>query len=261
MRDAALRGLARIGLLVSAYRAYEAVRSARAPRRRSVVEGLPLPPARLMLKVAGTTDADWFVTSGRRAAESIAAALERRGRDVRRLESVLDLGCGCGRVIRHWRDLPARVHGTDANGELIAWCSENLPFARFARNDLAPPLPYDDDSFDLVYALSVLTHLPEPLQLAWLAELRRVLRPGGWLLLTTHGDAYVGRLRPDERRRFEDGDVVVRWPEAAGSNLCTVFHPESYIRRVLTAGFELEEFVARGAAGNPFQDQTLLRAR
>ena len=73
--------------------------------------------------------------------------------------SILDFGCGCGRVVRWWRDLPAEIHGSDFNPTLVRWCRENLPFGVFEVNRPEPPLPYPDDSFDLVYALSVLTHL------------------------------------------------------------------------------------------------------
>src|SRR5947208_884804 len=83
--------------------------------------------------------------------------------------------------------------------------------ARSEVNGLAPPLAFDDASFDLVYALSVFTHLTGDLQVAWRDELRRVLRPGGRLLITTHGRSYVPRLDVEERERFESGELVVRW--------------------------------------------------
>ncbi|MCP6725914.1 class I SAM-dependent methyltransferase, partial [Klebsiella pneumoniae] len=81
--------------------------------------------------------------------------------------SVLDFGCGCGRVTRWWADFEGAVAGSDVNAEAVAWCRENLGFASFEQNALAPPLDFDDASFDLVYALSVFTHLTEELQLAW----------------------------------------------------------------------------------------------
>jgi SAM-dependent methyltransferase len=238
------------------------VRSAR-PRRPADVhatDGLPVPPARLILRVAGTADAAWFLESGRLAADTIRAAVARAGRPIEQLESILDFGCGCGRVVRHWATLDARVAGSDVSAEAVAWCRANLPFARFATNGLSPPVAFDSSSFDLAYALSVVTHLPEAEQHAWLDELARVVRVGGLLLLTTHGERYLERLDEDERRRFRAGELVVRWAEAPGTNLCTTFHPASWVReQLLPHGFEELEFVPEGAAGNPHQDLFVLR--
>ncbi len=123
------------------------------------------------------------------------------------------------------RELSAEIHGCDLDAGAIAWCRANLGFARFEVNAAQPPLPYDDGSFDLVCGLSVFTHLPEPAGLRWMAELARVLRPGGRLVLSTHGPSYRGRLYRDERARFDAGELIVRWPEGAGTNLCSAWHP------------------------------------
>jgi SAM-dependent methyltransferase len=255
-----LRALTRLGLLPRAYRAYE---EAKAFGRRSAgtgPDGLPVPPPKLIVRVAGTADVEWFLEGGRRAAGSIRMALLRHGRQVDELEAMLDFGCGCGRVLRNWHALgKTAVHGSDRDERAIAWCRDNLRFAAVETNGLEPPLAHRDGAFDLVYALSVLTHLTEELQLAWLAELRRVLRPDALLLLTTHGAAYEPRLEADERERFRAGELVVRRPEAVGTNLCTSFHPEAYVRSRLTDGFDVLEFVAEGAKGNPDQDLYLLR--
>ena len=62
--------------------------------------------------------------------------------------------------------------------------------------------PYPDDSFDVVYACSVFSHLPETLHLLWLAEIRRVLRPGGVLVATTLSESAV-RFAAEARARGE----------------------------------------------------------
>jgi SAM-dependent methyltransferase len=254
--------LGRLRLLRPAYRGYEALRSAVAPRGNAAAadDGLPLPPSRLIVRVAGTADVGWFLEGGRLAAASVADALGRRGAQVDELGSILDFGCGCGRVVRRWAGLAATaVAGSDMNEGAIEWCRRNLPFARFEVNKLEPPLAFDPESFDLVYALSVFTHLPEELERRWIDELTRVLRPGGFLLLSTHGEAYLPRLTPSERERFAAGELVVRRPEAAGTNLCTTFHPPRYVQETLAGGFEPLEFIPEGATGNPHQDLFLLR--
>jgi len=263
MKTALLRVLGRTRLLAPSYRAYERVRAARLPQTSPTAspDGLPVPPPHLVLRVAGTPDAQWFLDSGRRAAKSIGAALERAGTSVEAMEAILDFGCGCGRVLRNWAHLGADVAGSDLSGDAIEWCRANLPFARFETNGLPPPLAFDDESFELTYALSVLTHLPEAIQHEWMDDLHRVARPGGFLLVTTHGERYLERLDDEERRRFRDGQLVVRWGEVAGTNLCTAFHPPAWVReRLLPHGFEEVEFVAEGATGNPHQDLYVLRA-
>jgi SAM-dependent methyltransferase len=258
VKDAALRTLARLGLLRPAYQGWERIRAI-GSAEAVPDDGLPLPPRPLRVRVAGTKDGDWFLRGGELAGDSIRAALDRAGASIDRMDAVLDFGCGCGRVVRRWADLPGRVVGTDLSSDAIAWSRRNLPFATFEVNGLEPPLLFDGESFDLVYAMSVITHLPVDLQLRWLEELRRVLRPGGYLLITLHGDAYLDRLTPEEAARFRAGECVVRWSEVAGSNLCTTFHPASFLHGPLSDGFEIVEIVPRGALGNPEQDLVLLR--
>lgn len=231
-----------------------------APKPASA-DGLPLPPPTLIYQVAGTPRVEWYQEGGALAAGSIREAMERNGARLEELGAILDFGCGCGRVIRHWKDLPARVHGCDIDPRLVRWCRRHLPFASFAVNGARPPLPYGDAAFDLVYVLSVFTHLPEPAQRPWIDELRRVTRPGGHVLLTVHGEHYRYRLDEEEKRRFDAGELVVQGADSPGLTQCGAFHPPAYVRHVLADGFELVEHVAEGAAGNPSQDIVLLRRR
>jgi SAM-dependent methyltransferase len=156
---------------------------------------------------------------------------------------LLDFGVGAGRIARHWHGLDGvEVHGTDINAAAVRWCAANLPFGSFAQNELAPPLPYPQGRFDVVYATSVFTHLPAELQTAWAQELRRVLRPAGHLLITAHGETFArARLKADELERFLRGELVVRGAQSASSNHCAAFHPMEYVRDCLGRGFEVLE--------------------
>ena len=262
MKRWGLNLLGRLGLLRAAFRGYEWARALAAGRAPAAEDGLPVPPPRLIVRVAGTPDVTWFLESGRLAAEAIRSTLAQAGRPVEELDAMLDFGCGCGRVTRRWASLNGtEVHGSDQSAAAVEWCRRNLPFARFATNRLEPPLAYRDAGFDLVYALSVFTHLPEELQRGWADELARVLRPDGLLLLTVHGERYRKRLTPAERAEFDAGRLVVRWEQGAGSNLCSAFHPPSYVQERLAAAFDVVEFMPEGATGNPHQDLYLLRKR
>ena len=262
VRDATLRALDRMSLLEPAYRVYERLRSLRGSEEGEVdAGGLPVPPPRLRVEVAGTPGLEWFLDSGRQQAEIISTAAERNGAPLGSVGALLDFGCGCGRVLRHWAELERpEIFGSDYNAGLAAWCAANLPFVTASVNQLAPPLGYEDGQFGLVYAISVFTHLPHDLERAWIDELSRITAPGGLLLLTTHGDSYADRLDENERATYDSGDAVVRWPSVAGSNLCTTFHPEPYVRERLAPELELLEHTPDGGTvGDRRQDLVVLR--
>jgi SAM-dependent methyltransferase len=151
---------------------------------------------------------------------------------------------GSGRVARHWAELQGpEVHGCDYNEELVSWCAANLPFLEVARNELEPPAFYAAESFDLVYALSVLSHLGEPLQQSWIGEYRRLLRPGGLLVVSVLGEKATHRLTGEERDRFDRGKLVVERPRMEGRNSCTAYHPRRYVTGSLLTGFaEIKAF-------------------
>jgi len=147
--------------------------------------------------------------------------------------------------LRNFHSVPGtRFYGTDYNPDLVQWCQENLPFAEFGVNQLEPPLSYPGGMFGFVYAFSVFTHLPVSLQIPWAQELWRVLEPGGYLHITVHGDECVKALLSEvQRERFDNGELLVVAEDRAGANQCTAFHPQQYVRSVLTAvGFEVLEF-------------------
>ena len=105
----------------------------------------------------------------------------------------------------------------------------------------------------------MLTHLPVDTQERWLDELARVSRQ--WVIVSVHGEPYRVRLTPEERDRFDAGEVVVRWGGVAGTNLCTAFHPRSAFEGLVDPRFELVSYLPEGAEGNRPQDLAVLRVR
>jgi SAM-dependent methyltransferase len=101
-------------------------------------------------------------------------------------KAVLDFGCGAGRAIRHLLALApdCELWGTDIDPRCIEWAEEHLaPRASFVANAEVPPLPFPDGKFDLIYAISVFTHISTHWA-GWLLELNRILAPGGRLVVT-----------------------------------------------------------------------------
>jgi SAM-dependent methyltransferase len=163
-----------------------------------------VPPLRLRARV-GTPGASDFTVSGRESAVDLAGALRQAGRRLDEVDSVLDFGCGPGRVLPHIASLApsAACAGCDVDTASISWARGRYPDNGWAVSHYAPPLPWSDESFALVYSVSVFSHLGETLQDRWLAEIRRVLKPGGVALLSTHGGYAF--------EQFRSGSVTTRW--------------------------------------------------
>lgn len=122
-------------------------------------------------------------------ADLVFDALDHAGIEVRDDATVLDFGASSGRVLRAIAagrpDL--ECVGCDPNEEAIGWATENLPMARFFVSPLRPPLELADASVDVAYAISIWSHFAEGPAVEWLAEMHRVIAPGGALVFTTHG--------------------------------------------------------------------------
>lgn len=197
-----------------------------------------LPPPHLMTRVSGNDDAGTYTQTGARLAARLAEALTWADRPVR---DVLDWGCGPGRVTVHLaRDHPElALCGCDIDTEAIAWCRENIP-GQFAVSPLYPPLPYPDGSFDAVLAMSVMTHLPRRTQRRWLQDLARVLRPGGVLLASVHGQAAAAAFRVSDlagiRDHYLNTDLAGIVPDGYYRD---VLQDEAYTRNAWSDWFEI----------------------
>lgn len=103
--------------------------------------------------------------------------------DVSKRETVLDVACGPGLVLRAFAPWSAQVTGIDVTPAMIARAREllaGLPNVSLDTGDVAA-LPYPDDSFDVVVSRFAFHHFPDPR--AVLGEMNRVCRPGGRVLV------------------------------------------------------------------------------
>lgn len=174
-----LRFLDRTRLAPPLFRIYETLASLR-PSGAVPADSGALPPVSLRVKVAGTPLAFNYIDGGLKAVQSIDLILRAAGSSLDGQRSILEFGCGCGRVLSCLKRTRG-VAGCDVNRDLVKWVRRHLPEIDARVNGLEPPLPWADGSFDLVFALSVFTHLPEQIALRWMAELSRVIKPGGYL--------------------------------------------------------------------------------
>jgi SAM-dependent methyltransferase len=164
------------------------IKIAAAPKRSEPVgeRDLPVPPAHLWLCLEGSPDD--YLDTGRADVEVMRSLLADCGFVFPAGSRVLDFGCGAGRMTRWFCDVADRceVWGVDIQETHINWCQENLaPPFHFVTCTTLPHLPFEDRSFDLVFAAGIFPAM-EDLRDGWLLELRRVLVPGGKLYLTVH---------------------------------------------------------------------------
>jgi len=157
----------------------------------------------------------WWYTGRRKILADFVEDICRRVTD--RRPRILDVGCGTGAnllMLSKYGD----AEGVDVSEDALAFCRERG--LEQVKLGAAEDLPYDDGTFDLVTAFDVVEHMDD--DLAGLREMRRVLRPGGRVLLFVPTFMFLWGLQDDvsnHRRRY-------RLPE---------------LRRVLEqAGFEIE---------------------
>ena len=207
----------------------------------------------------------WYFGSGYSEARAVLSTAEAHGLDLSKLNAVLEFGCGSARVLRHLRVISGlELTGADANPKPIAWNRRHLPGINFQLNALEPPLPFAEDAFDLIYALSVFTHIPLQWQKPWLLELRRILRPGGYLLCTVHGNRYAHQLSEQDRNELERGGTVTydaNSPRASYSSKILqswdVFQNRAEVRDTFSDVFELLRYTDEPFANG--QDVLVLR--
>lgn len=180
--------------------------------------------------------------------------LEALGVNLRVIGAILDLGCGSGRLIRPLRALSGvRLVGCDVNPDCTRWCAEHLLGIEVHQNELQPPLSFAaDGSFDLVYAYSVFTHIPLAWQRAWLEDICRILRPGGFFICTVHGARHLEqqltssdreRLVADGHLEFTSDDDRASLSTRIGGSGWDVFLTRSQVIARFGAVFDLRDYV------------------
>jgi ubiquinone/menaquinone biosynthesis C-methylase UbiE len=151
----------------------------------------PIPPKNLFLGYSN--DPEKYLAAGERDVETLFEIIETAGRTVPEQAAILDFGCGSGRMVRwipkHRQN--AKVFATDIDGNNITWCRANLrPEITCMVNTTVPHLPFEDRTLDLIYSGSVFTHIEDTTE-SWLAELRRILKPGGLFYVTIHDHSTI----------------------------------------------------------------------
>jgi len=186
--------------------------------------------------------------------------------------TILDFGCGCGRMVRFLNNFsPSHtIHACDVNPDHVNWCQKNLDNVQTSQCDALPPLPYEERKFNLVYGLSIFTHLSEKSSIKWLLELNRVLKPNGILIVTIHGLSalniiqnsalhqkmfnlkrkVVEKIAKDFQetpfRYFKYDQNTIENAKAGSEYGSTFIHPDYIYKNWSTEGFKVLEIIPGG---------------
>lgn len=230
------------------------------PREKSSGAILPLPPPEIRLGYA-VSDQQYLDVSNY-TGTWLKRCIKEEGISLQKGTAILDWGCAAGRVIRQFADHAesCEVWGTDVDARKISWDKANLsPPFRFVTCTAYPHLPFEDNRFTLVYGISVFTHI---LHLAdmWLQELCRIIKPGGYALMTILDENSWVDILADPRKRQvfslgeEDlpavlpGDGVYLGTVAGDTGnwrASNVFYSSDFIRREWSQHFEVVRMVPR----------------
>ena len=250
----------------------------------------PFPPEKLMRATTGVTREREFAHHGASLWQALSDASPI---PLAQYPSLLDFGCGCGRLARMFKGFPGRLAGCDVDPRVVAWCQSALDYMDVRRSRVQPPTPFADGEFAAIVSISIFTHLTEASQDGFLAELRRLARPDGLLFLSTHGDRAMARAQSEPGIRAmlnvsDEGFDKACADFAAGrhafvlqptGHLTTLVDnqlqvgkviaepyeygitllPEAYVRAHWSRWFEIVDY--RSGAIHDFQDLVVLRPR
>jgi SAM-dependent methyltransferase len=155
----------------------------------------PFPPPELMTNVSGLTNDMDFAAHG---VEIFRALTQASPRPITDYRSILDFGCGCGRLARMFKGHGNRLAGCDIDKRHVNWIAGNLDYMEAHLIGVNPPLPFGAGDFDAVVSISVFTHMTEKSQDDFLAELSRITSGDGYLYLTIHGVRAMERAKSEK---------------------------------------------------------------
>jgi 2-polyprenyl-3-methyl-5-hydroxy-6-metoxy-1,4-benzoquinol methylase len=159
---------------------------------------------------------------------------------------LLDWGCGIGRITRHVKetDSSATVFACDIDEHKIRWNKTHYPDIDFSLISYSPPTHFTTGQFDMIYGISIFTHIDMGSQNEWLEELYRMLKPGGILLITTQGEMYRNRLSSAENRFLDKTGIYTQSYPKKGHRMMSTYHLSDHFKEMLYPYFIVKEFYA-----------------
>lgn len=205
-------------------------------RFKSEHPDVPVPPQSMLYDIQGNCDVNGYYQSGKMHAMEIARLISEVSPE--KSLKILEWGCGPARVLQHLAAIDGRqweLYGSDYNVRIVDWCRQHFQGIHFLHNGLQPPVQMESGSIDVFYCISVFTHLSEASHHQWIAEILRLLKPGGLFIGTFHGDAFRGQLTTEEQRVYDSGQLVIRDKITEGKKNFSAYHCDGVVRRLLSS--------------------------
>lgn len=177
-------------------------------------------------------------------------------------KKVLDWGCGPARIIRHFPDLltSTEFFGTDYNEKTILWNKKHIKNVIFSSNKINPPTHFENNFFDVIYGLSIFTHLSERNHVNWINELHRIANKDAILVLTTHGEVFKEKLLSRDQIKFDSNNLVVQANTLEGHRTFAAYHPPKLMRKLFEEKFQvLEHLPGKRESWGITQDKWILK--
>jgi ubiquinone/menaquinone biosynthesis C-methylase UbiE len=226
----------------------------------------PVPPRHLQERVVGGYSPA-FMGSATQTVTEFEITLAENSHPLERGFKILDFGVGCGRVIRRFAELHPQLHfvGADIDAEAIGWLSQNYSprYGAFVTLPHRPQSSLKTGQFDMVYSISVFTHLDEQMQFKWLEELQRVTKPGAILLLTVHGENHYKAFPQEAQEIISNYGFYFHGAAASTDGLPEFYrstaHSRTYVEREWAKYFDIVNYKPLGSEGR--QDIVVCRRR
>jgi len=220
----------------------------------------------------GSSGAETLRNEGWQFTRLIKHYATRLNRSIDESTKILDFGIGWGRMIRFFfHEIPSEsIFGIDVDPKMISICNETLHTGNYSITTPRPPTDFSDNSFDIIFAYSVFSHLHYDVAEDWIIEFSRILKKGGVLITTTEGLHFLDncenlKRNPDEqisvwhkqiancfdsieevREKYKHGEFIYA-PTGGGETRDKSFYgeaviPEAYIKEVFGKHLLLRDF-------------------
>lgn len=200
-----------------------------------------------------------YLADGWRTLSELMVLLERVGRPLMSMESVLEFASGFGRFTRHLAPLlPGRLTCADVLPGAMAFAAEQFRVATMESSFEPESLEFARQH-DLVFVLSLFTHLPVADWGRWFKALARATRPGGLLLISFHNEGAAADFGIEFDARGEFFAASSESPSLDADQYGTTFTTRAVVEREIFSALGLEPLLYQPLAFWVGQDAVLIR--